>query len=157
MIIQRYADFRGIFALPGADIDIDGFEVFPVAKLRSGGFTGLTLVSSPANEVPFIVTCNAQAVDGGAAFDWWLSQRTDDPTKQYLLITQAAANKSGTVSITFAPTGSPPFRVSQLLPEVTDPIEFLEAGNRKLIYKNCHLYVQRRSDKAYQWMTLDVG
>lgn len=149
MIVTNYASFRGTFALVGALIDFDGFEAWPLAKLRSGGFTGL---ATPTISVfPFTMTVNGGAMDGGAAYDWWLSQRTDAPAAQPLTIAQAALNKSGTVSIDVVSAN-----VQALLPGVSSG-DYAQGDNLALILKNCHIYVQRRSDKAIQWVTLYVG
>lgn len=146
MIVQRYSDFRGLFALDGASAAADGLEEWPVANLRSGGFTGL--VTPTITSFPLTITCNGGAIDGGAAFDWYLSQRTDDPARQYLTITHTRPTKSGTVTIDINED-----RVAALLPDVSGPALF-EAGNLGLLMKNVALYVQRRSDKAYQWIKL---
>lgn len=147
MVIPTYAAFRAIFALGGASEDNDGLLEFPgIAKLRSGGFTGLATPTIGA--FPFTVTCNGGVSDSGFAFDWYLSQRTDMPANQYLTCVQLDNTHSGSVVIDTVDAN-----VAKLLPGV-DPSDYTDAANIALILKNCHLYVQRRSDDAYQWIKL---
>lgn len=146
MIIQRYTDFRAVVALPGAPLASDGFEQMPLANLRSAGFS--TLSAPTITVFPFTLTVNASAVDGGFAYDWYLSQRTDDHDVQALTITQVASDKSGSVAI-----GLDLINVAELLPGVTGA-GLVTAASLALICKHTALYVQRRSDKAYQWVAL---
>lgn len=150
MIVHTYAAFRAQFALPGATTANDGLPAWPVAKLRAGGFTGL--VTPIIAGFPLIVTCNAGVVDGGIAFDWYLSQRTDITANQYFTVTQLTATKSGSIRISvnelnvlkLLPTATE-FTVNNSHPELLTPL-----------LKNVHLYVQRRSDNAIQWIKLYV-
>ncbi len=146
MILHTYAAFRAQFALPGAAIANDGMEEWPVAKLRSGGFTGL--VTPTITAFPILMTCNSGAVDGGAAFDWYLSQRTDVAADQYLTITQFDPTKSGSILV-----GITEVNVLKLLPDV-DGITIAYPASLTALLKNVHLYVQRRSDQAIQWIKL---
>ncbi len=150
MVIAFYSAFRSIFAVTGAPTADDGMLEFPgTSKLRTGGFTGLE--TPTITTFPFDVTCNAGAVDGGAAFDWYLSQRTDMPASQYLTCKQLDGTKSGTVTIDTVDAN-----VALLLPGV-DPSDYTDDDNLAMILKHCHLYVQRRSDDAYQWIKLYDG
>lgn len=147
MILPNYTTFRAFFAT-SATLAADGLEVWPVAELRSGGFTGgFTGIAKPITAFPITISCNAQAADGGAAFNWYLSQRTDDPTKQYLSITQLSATQSGSVVLALTSLA-----VSELgLGSATAAV-----GEAELIriLKHCDLYVQRVSDDAIQHVLL---
>ncbi len=146
MIIQRYTDFRAVFALPGAGLDPDGFETLPVAKLRASGFSGL--VAPVISSYPLTLTVNGSAVDGGFAYDWYLSQRTDDHHVQPLSIAQAGTTRSGTITIDLVAPN-----VAKLLPGVAGA-GLVTPAALALLFKHVGLYVQRRSDKAYQWVSL---
>jgi len=145
MILHTYSEFRAAFALVGAPIVNDGFEEFPVGYLRLTGFN--TLVTPPApDEIPFDITINGGAVDLGAGYAWYLSQR--DPSNPYLTIVHEDMTKTGTVTIGLNETN-----VSKLLGG--EPSEdWLDPEPLALLFKNCHLYVQRLSDKSYQWCRL---
>ena len=150
MIVPNYATMRAAFAAGGAAIAADGHLEFPgTAKLRTGGFTGLATPTIAA--YPFTVTCNAGAADsvpGTHEYDWWLSHRTDDVASQYLQIIHNDPLKSGTVRIDIVDAN-----VALLLPGLSGA-DLLTAESQAIIFANCHLYVSRRSDKAYQWIRL---
>jgi len=198
MIFPTYRAFRHGFALPGALTDpTDGMPVFPVEKLRTGGFsgtlkihTGLPNTSNPADlrtlsvangfasvspfpqSEPLQITCNdyaADAVAGVHDFDWFLSQRVDvsvhDPDAvigssiltepalrrdavRYFTFFPLSLTQSGTVRISFDPTN-----VKKLAPNFIGLQDLTDADLRTVL-KNVHIYVQRRSDKAYQWVRL---
>lgn len=135
----------------------DGYEEFPgpfghTNLVRSGGFTaGFTGVPHPYAGVSFQVTCNGGAADaalGVPDFHWYLSQRTDDSTKQLLTITEKAAtitqSFSGSVNIVHSATGTT--ELGALTNPTMDQIVAL--------FKHCHLYVRRNSDGAIQWVDL---
>jgi hypothetical protein len=94
---------------------------------------------------------SADAVFGTDEFDWYLSQRTDDLAKQWLLLEQkpsvGTSSFSGTVVVT---------------PSALAISEFgLSGANltlQQLIYlfRFAHLYVKRRSDGIIQWFDLLV-
>jgi hypothetical protein len=146
VILQRYTDFRAAFALPGAALDADGFEAMPLAELRSGGFSGF--VAPTITAWPLTLTCNASATDGGFAYDWYVSQRTDDQDVQALTVAQSSGTTSGTIVISLATTN-----VAKLLPGVSGA-GLVTSASLALLLKHVAVYVQRRSDKAYQWIYL---
>lgn len=130
--------------------DADGLPTWPLALVRSGGFDGgLTGVPAWYEGTKITVTCNAGAADavlGTDEFDWYLSQRTDDPTKQYLSITQKPTSGgnsfSGSVEILHTALAT------SHLGAVYEPRVVSE------IMKHVHLYARRRSDGAIQWINL---
>ena len=150
MIVPTYGAFRGIFAAAGAVVAADGHLTFPgTAKLRTGGFTGLATPTITA--YPISITCNAGAADAVAGvheYDWWLSMRTSTAAVQPLLITHADPTKSGTVSINI---NTVPIGV--LLPGLSGAGLLTDAA-LAVIFRNCALYVSRRSDRAYQWIRM---
>ncbi len=147
MILPSYTTFRAWFAT-GSTLAPDGLEVWPVAKVRSGGFTGgFSGIAKPITAFPITVSCNAQAADGGAAFHWYLSQRTDDPTRQYLSITQLSATQSGSVVLALTALAVSALGLAGATADVTE-------GDLIRILKHCDLYVQRVSDDAIQHVLL---
>lgn len=136
--------------------DADGLERWPVALVRTAGDFGalgttITGIPTPYLGVQFTVTCNAGAADGTPGtdmYDWYLSQRSDTAGAQYLLVTPylpvGPNTYSGSVQIvhgTLAVSG---------LGLTTPPSPQVVVD----VFKHCHLYVQRRSDKAIQWCDL---
>lgn len=150
MIVPTYAAMRGVFAAPAAVVSADGYLTFPgTAKLRTGGFTGL--VTPTISAFATTITCNAGASDavlGVHEYDWYLSQRTDVAASQCMTIAHGNPAKSGTVTITLIEA-----MVDRLLPGRTDE-ELLEDDSLAVIFRNVHLYVSRRSDRAYQWIRM---
>lgn len=113
---------------------------------------------------PLTITCNNvanDAVSGVHEYDWYLSQRADHERvvpiesppvhrRQYLTITHPNVARSGTVEIDINPSV-----VQELLPGYT-ATTLVARENLTIMLKYVHLYVQRRSDKAYQWAPLYV-
>ncbi len=146
MIYQRYSDFRGGFALVGAAIDIDGFEVWPLAKLRAGGLGPIAIQA--LTTFPAWVTINALAADampGVPEFDFFVSQRTDDPDAQYITVSPYSLTQSGSISIDLVSAN-----VAKLFPGLV-LADWLMPERMRVIFKDVHIYCQRRSDKAYVW------
>lgn len=147
MIITTYTQFRAIFAT-SSTLAADGFEVWPVAMLRANGFDGgITGMPKPVTAFPVTLTCNGQAADGGAAFRWYLSQRTDDTAKQYLYCSQLSATQSGSVVIGLTSLG-----VAEL--GLAGPTAAVTEEQLIRLLKHCDLYVQRVSDDAIQHLLL---
>ncbi len=147
MIIDRWTNFRYSFAT-SSTIGNDGVEVWPVEMVRANGFDGgFTGIPRPISAFPLTVSCNGQAADGGAAFNWYLSQRTDDSSLQWISVTQLSGTQSGSVVLALTSKC-----VSDLgLAGVTVT---LNEDQLREILKHCDLYVQRVSDDAIQLVQL---
>ncbi len=144
MVLLTFPGFRAAFSPSGNDGD--GYPTWPVDKVRITGFNaGLTGIPRPitAFSTGLVISCNGVAVDGGAAFDWYLSQRTDDPARQYLAMRQHTDTRSGTVLLTTTATGRA--AVGMALPN--SPINEDQATR---LFKDVTLYVRRVSDGAIQ-------
>ena len=140
--------------------DFDGVEEFPsefgtTNLVRSGGFSGGISGLPPPWDVVSYVTVNSFTADAAPFVDeynWYLSQRTDDPALQYLqlnlpLPTYGPPNTySGTVSL---------YHTSFALTDlgVSGPSDFTMTIIREL-YKNTALYCQRISDGSIQWVDI---
>lgn len=146
-IINTYADFRAIFANGGVDeaatMALDGFQPWPVANLRANSIPEIVLSSGPFTALSFRVSINAEAADGGSSFDWYLSQRTDDPARQWFLAYQYSALRSGTLSIELSAIGIAELGLDSSGDTVT-------ADQAALALKYCDAYCLRRSDGAIQ-------
>ncbi len=146
MVFLTFAGFRAAFSTGGTDKD--GYPTWPADKVLSGGFdAGLTGIPRPISTVLLTISCNGQASDGGAAFDWYLSQRTDDPVRQYLGITQNNILKSGTVSIVATLVG----RAAVGMAMSNSPVS---EDQLVRLFKDVTLYVRRVSDSAIQLVQL---
>ena len=156
MIIPSYAFMRTWFAIDPA-LTADGMERWPVELMRANGFDdGFTGIGKPIQAFPVTVSCNGGVVDASdanAPYHWYLSQRTDDTTKQWVSIAHASSLNSGSVTLTLTALA-----VSDLgLGSATDS---LTEDQLARITKNLHLYVQRKrtaagGDSAVQWV--DIG
>lgn len=144
MIIPNYTTFRERFGAVSGTFADDGYETWPVLLVRALGFSGgFTGIPRPINAFPLTISINAQADDGGNAFEWYLSQRTDDKPLQYLVLTQLSTLKSGSVVLALTAHG-----VEELdLALSTSPVS--EDQVREAL-KHCTLYVRRKSDSAVQ-------
>lgn len=140
-------------------LDPDGYESWPVdlVRLPGSGFgnAGSTLTGLPKtppfySHSSYTISCNAGAADavpGTDEYDWYVSQRTDDPTIQAISVDPAPLSGgdsfSGSVVLTFEPS----------LLNLAAPPD-LDSGDIVRVFKNVHVYVQRKSDKAIQWVDL---
>lgn len=157
MILPRYEAFRPAFAVPAAPTDIDGLPVWPVANLRINGFTNtftypvtwaLPPDPQPSDPATMTVTCNAQRTDvtDGTTYFWYLSQRTDDATKQALSVTQPDGTKSGTIVIS----------TTTQAPKLVPGFDYTSIDGIAQLFRHTYLYVQRQSDQAIQYVNLSL-
>ncbi len=144
-------------------VGIDALEEWPgpfsqtTDKVRSGGFSGGISVTETAGTGELVATVNnfaTDAIPGADEYDWYLSQRTDDPTKQYLEISRYGIEStsgdgySGTVQINKTALANTELGSWSLSSPMTP-------DQRRGLYAFCDLYVRRRSDGAIQWLSLD--
>ena len=147
MILSTYSAFRAIFAPSVSSLDAAGYPRWDASLLRKNNFASLTGVPAPIVSFPILVTCNGGAVDGGGAYDWYLSQRTDDPSRQYLDIGQLSAGQSGSVAIDLRPLA-----VTALgLANINSPVD---EDQLVRLLKYVTLYCQRHSDQSIQLVNL---
>jgi hypothetical protein len=143
MILPTYSAFRTAFAVDPTILDAAGAPLWTTALLRTNAFASLTGIATPVAAFPVTVTCNGGAADGGAAFDWYLSQRTDVVAKQYLVIAQLSPAHSGSVVIWITALA-----LSVLdIPAINSPINEEQLTH---LFRDVTLYCQRRSDKSIQ-------
>ncbi len=138
--------------------DVDATESFPSVEhpttdlVRSGGFDGgFTGIDKPYTGPPMTISINggaADAVFGVADYHWYLSQRTDEPTEQYLTCVQKADSGgnsySGTVLVNRTELANKELQIT------TTP----NMNQVRGLFINCHLHVKRVSDGAIQWVDL---
>lgn len=148
-VVNRYTDFRSMFAEGGVDPDatmaLDGMQPWPVHLVRANAIPEVVLSDDTPdlNPLSLRLTINAEAVDGGSAFDWYVSQRSDDPTKQWWLVSQYSALRSGTIVMDLSPVG-----LAELgLEDTLDPVT---ADQSAAAVKFVDVYCLRRSDGAIQ-------
>ncbi len=142
----------------------DGYEEWPglfagqagrTNLVRANGFAGgFSGIPGSAVGQNFLVSVNGQAPDAVAGvdeYDWYLSQRTDDPAKQWLSCATAhflgANTYSGTVLIATTALANAELGLGLTL-TVEQQIE---------VFRFCHLYCRRRPDGAIQWVDLLKG
>lgn len=143
MILQNYSAFRTVFAVDSGVLDAAGAPLWDASLLRINGFAALTGIPRPVTQFPIIVTCNGGAADGGAAFDWYLSQRTDDTTKQYLVCAQLDLTHSGSAIVALTALAGTVLGI----PAYNSPVNEDQVTR---LFRDVTIYCQRRSDKAIQ-------
>lgn len=149
------ADIKGYFR------DIDGWAEFPGPNatysnnlVRASGFDGGISIVSVSSDFTTRLTVNASAADsvfGTDEYDWYLSDRTDDPGKRFLDIVQRPSSGgnsySGSVDISLSA-----LCLSELgINPATTPLTQSELA---ICFKFAHLYCRRVSDGAIQWVDL---
>lgn len=147
-VIATWPFFRAHFAT-SASTDADGMPTWPIAEVRSGGFTGgFTGIGRPIQSFPLTVSCNGGLSDiaDSTTFAWYLSQRTDDAAAQYMSITHAAGI-SGTITIALTAKCVTDLGLSGVTDSLTE-------DQLVRILNDAHLYVQRAADDAIQWVDL---
>lgn len=147
MIPLKWTDFRARFAA-ASTLGVDGVEAWPVSLVRANGFdAGLTGISRPITAFPVTVSCNGQAADGGSAFDWYLSQRTDDTSLQWISLAYLSATQSGTVVLSLTAKCVTDLGLSGATATLTE-------DELREILRHTTLYVRRVSDGAIQLVEL---
>lgn len=170
MIYANYEQFRNGFAT-SSTLDITGRKVWPAANLQTAFsfvFPG-TAVDNPLGEpilvssatyvqdtlvngatFPWRFTMNGLQADASVGvdlYDWYCSQHTDDPTKQYLSLERIegevgfpwSSTYSGTVLMRMTALGTSTFG-STLTP-----------AQLSRLTDHAYVYTQRRSDDRI-WM-----
>jgi hypothetical protein len=133
-------------SLVGAFYELDGMEEWPTDLVRANGFDGGFAASVlPFSPFPLTLTVNDGVTDAtaGTSYTWYLSQRTDDATKQHLTMTHANTATTGTVTLALTSTA-----VADL--GLASTTSSLNAGQRVKLLRNVFVYCQRQSDKAIQ-------
>jgi len=134
-------------------VEIFPSELHPATNLvRSSGFIGgFTGVAKPYIGTTMSISCNggaADAVYGVADYHWYLSQRTDDPAKQFLTCVEKPASGgltySGTVQITHTAHAYSELGISGV-PSM---------DGVKALFDMCHLYAKRVTNGAIQWVDI---
>jgi len=141
--------------LTGFERDLDGHPPWPVDLLRAGGFSGgITGVGQPILEVPFTMSCNGGAADSVAGtdqYDWYISQRTDDPARQMLAVSA------------YAPVGVPTYSGSVVVgvtalgvarAGLASAASLISHDQMVLLFKHVTAYCRRRSDGAVQYVNV---
>jgi hypothetical protein len=143
MILTTYQQFR-LFVATTSDLYPDGLPEFPSADVDTAGFRD-TLVFPALVSSPYLIEVYGATSDlpsGTDQYDWYLSQRTDDPARQYFLVQRnddgEGVTNSGRIQLvttTLATT---------LYPTLTDTATLIA------LFTDLDLYVRRRSDGLIQ-------
>lgn len=148
MIVQTFPNFRAIFSVSGTK-GTDGHEGWPVQNPAFNGFLSATtgiVEWDVSYSLPLTISVNAGANDavlGTDEYDWYVSQKTDDPTKQYLSAAQPAA-KSGTLTLGLTALGDTTF-------------PSLDESSVQRLFTNVTIYVQRRLGRAIRTLHMYEG
>lgn len=167
-ICGSYEQFRDIFAT-SSTLDTSGRKVWPVASVQTGLPIGTGAIFSNGNATamlgvgiilgqaiataavfPYYISINgfaADAVAGTDEYDWYVSQHTDEVSRQYFrpyrteedpLLTPPATS-SGTIRLALSTLGTSTFGAT------------LSAAELARAFDHVAIYVQRKSDNAI-WM-----
>lgn len=145
MIVDGYNAFRKLFALPGADIAIDGLPEWPAEMVNANGFDqGIAIVYVAETTSYFATFDIADADDAPFSddYDWFCSVRTEDAAGKPLLF-EPLPGYSGTLEMTLSTWASDAY-----------PSPFARSVIPAL-FGSCFLYVRRRSDGAIQVLDLE--
>lgn len=147
MILPNYSAFRAVFGI-GEPRDGAGYERWPVEKvLWPSGAAGFRLVMPASFDVAAVLSVNDLAFDatpGVDAFDWYLSQRSDNPAEQIFTLRRfddENGTRSGTVRL--VPTA---LMTAMFALDEQHPTPSAEQAER--IFKYVAVYVRRRADRA---------
>lgn len=141
MVIANFSTMRLVFATTSTR-GVDGYEIWPVENLLINGFDdGFTGLPVPLTDLPITLSVDGSA-DGAEAYHAYLSQRTDDTSKQYLSLS-LASGKSGTWDISATSLLTDAYGAG---PYTSDQI--------RDIFRYCTLYVQRISDQSIQFLNI---
>ncbi len=148
----------GMTLCEGVAFDKSGWETWPVEYMRvgdtaaafDGGIDGFG--TTPYDGGTLTLTVNALAADavyGTDEYDWYLSQRTDVPASQYLLVAQAPDgigpnSHSGSCQITPTSLAESKFGFTVGAGMPIDP------DITRMLFRSCSIYVRRISDQAIQ-------
>jgi hypothetical protein len=153
MILLRYHDFRLWFG-QGYSPDRSGYPKYPTGRvLYPPGEAGFLLALPSPVSCHMLLSVNGFAHDpsfGSDAFDWYLSQRTDDPARQlFALVPQDTPNatRSGTVLLTMTTLCQALFGVTPASP-LPAPLD------RERLFRDVTLYVRRRSNGSVMHASL---
>jgi len=136
----------------GVETCVDGYEKWPYQNVRKPGSgfgdAGTTIGGFPKpwpTFSGFTVTCNAfvpDAVPGVDEYDWYISQRTENPAAQPLTIYPVIGGSS---TLVVEPKAD---NFGKLVNDTITPDDLIK------IFRNCHFYVIRKSDRAIQWIDM---
>jgi hypothetical protein len=137
-------------SLTGAAYSKDGYETWPRALVRSGGFSD-TWVFAPAKPITtfgtgLALTINATATDAaaGSSYTWYLRQRTDDSALQWILPIHATPETiTGTVRLTLTARCVSDLGLASATVKLT-------AAQQRRVLRNVWIFVKRLSDGAIQ-------
>lgn len=147
-VIARYTDFRAIFADGGFDpmgpVASDGMAPWPADFLRLNAIPEIVLSEDTPTlaTLSLRLTINAEAVSTGT-FDWYVSQRTDDPARQWFTVYQYSAIRDGTIVLDISTVGMAELGLDSVIDAVTDE-------QAAAAVKYVDVYCRRRSDGAIQ-------
>jgi hypothetical protein len=142
MILSTYDLFRATFATT-TDRDVAGWEEWPTTNVVYASEVGFHLALPTALNTTQIISVNALANDAVAhvdEFDFYLSQRTDDPAAQLLSIQRsdiAPNTRSGTILM---------LPKNPLMLSLYGSLFPLPPEQGIAIFRDTWLYVRRRSN-----------
>lgn len=142
-IYTTYAQFRTGFAV-SATIGLDGFPLWPGNLVED---IGTIVPPSTITVFPFEIDFDdsMDPTPGVDRYDWYVSQRTDDPTRQYLTVSRnddLPDTQSGRISVGLTALGSSRFSVPL---SVSDILE---------LFTDVDVYVKTKADNAIHHVLL---
>jgi hypothetical protein len=137
-------------SLLSANYYTDGYEEWPRDNVRAGGFSDTWSLSiRPATVYPNQLTVNANAtdVDAGSSYTWYVRQRTDDASLQWLSISHANPLATGTVTIALTAAAVTALGIATAGTKLT-------ADQQRRVLRNVWVFCKRNSDGAIQQQDL---
>jgi hypothetical protein len=138
--------------LKSAFIDVGGFERWPVDLVDHPPLPQIEGADLPYDGTPMTIHVGAgvDATPGVDEADWYVSQRSDDPAKQYLAVTQTAASpgqtRSKAIDLIHTPLAESEFGVALGVRPTPDQLINL--------FRYVHIYFRFRSSSRIKWVDL---
>ena len=133
-----------VSSLIGSFYENDGAEQWPRDLVRANGFEDTIVVPEPTVSMPLSLTCNGGLTDAADAdsYDWYVSQRSEEPLRRYFNVTQLDVTKSGSIRLALGSVAQ-----SELGIIVAST---LTAATRPRVFAKVYVFCRRASDGAIQ-------
>jgi hypothetical protein len=128
----------------------DGAEEWPRDNVRAGGFDDTWSMSPrPITAFSAIITVNAGVTDAvaGTSYTWYVRQRTDDSSLQWLSVTHPDATKTGSIALELTAKCISDLGLDGASVKLTQE-------QQRRVLRNVWLFVKRESDDAIQQQDL---
>lgn len=128
----------------------DGAEEWPRDNVRASGFSDTwDMAPRPITAFPAIITINDGVTDSvaGTSYTWYVRQRTDDSSLQWLSVVHPDATKTGSIALLLTSKAVTDLGIALTTTK-------LSTEQQRRVLRNVWLFVKRESDGAIQQIDL---